>query len=70
MKKSKYKVYVYEAYTKMYEVKADSEISAIVEIEQNGERMNESQITRKRKGQILPKKTKIEEFRIEEVVIE
>ena len=43
MKKSKYKVYVYEAYTK---------------------------ITRKRKGQILPKKTKIEEFRIEEVVIE
>ena len=43
MKKSKYKVYVYEAYSKMYEVKADSEISAIVEIENNGERMNEVQ---------------------------
>ena len=32
--------------------------------------MNEVQITGKIKGQILPKKTKIEEFRIEEVVIE
>ena len=70
MKKIKYKVYVYEAYSKMYEVKSDSEISAIVEIEKNGERMNEVQITGKIKGQILPKKTKIEEFRIEEVVIE
>ena len=67
--KSKYKVYVYEAYSKVYEVKADSEISAIVEIEQNGERMNEVQITKKIKGQILPKKIKLEEFRIEEVVI-
>ena len=70
MKKIKYKVYVYEAYSKMYEVKSDSEISAIVEIEKNGERMNEVQITGKIKGQILPKKIKIEEFRIEEVVAE
>lgn len=69
MKKSKYKVYVYEAYTKVYEVKAESEIDAIVEIERNGERMNEVQITGKIKGQILPDKTKIEEFRIEEAVI-
>tara|TARA_R100000353_G_scaffold96545_1_gene70582 strand:+ start:964 stop:1173 length:210 start_codon:yes stop_codon:yes gene_type:complete len=69
MKKTKYKVYVYEAYSKMYEVEADSEISAIVEIERNGERMNEIQIAGKIKKQILPKKTKIEEFRIEEVVV-
>ena len=34
--KNEYKVYVYEAYSKVYEVKADSEISAIVEIENNG----------------------------------
>jgi len=53
----------------MYEVMADSEISAIIKVEKNGERMNEIQITGKIKGQILPKKTKIEEFRIEEVVI-
>ena len=45
MKKSKYKVYVYEAYTKVYEVRADSEIDAIVKIEKNGERMNEVQIS-------------------------
>mgnify|MGYP003109198077 FL=1 len=69
MKKTKYKVYVYEAYSKMYEVMADSEISAIIKVEKNGERMNEIQTTGKIKGQILPKKTKIEEFRIEEVVI-
>ena len=69
MKKTKYKVYVYEAYSKMYEVEADSEISAIIEIERNGERMNEIQIAGKIKKQILPKKTKIEEFRIEEVVV-
>ena len=68
MKKNKYKVYVYEAYTKVYEVKADSEISAIVEIERNGERMNEVQITGKIKGQIYPKEMKQEEFRIEEAV--
>jgi len=70
MKKSKYKVYVYEAYTKVYEVRADSEIDAIVKIEKNGERMNEVQIkTEKIKGQILPDKIKLEEFRIEEVII-
>ena len=68
MKKSKYKVYVYEAYTKVYEFKAESEIDAIVQIERNGERMNEVQITGKIEGQILPKTTKIEEFRIEEAV--
>ena len=56
MKKSKYKVYVYEAYSKVYEVKADSEISAIVEIEQNGERMNELQITGKLKDKFYQRK--------------
>lgn len=68
--KYKYKVYVYEAYSKVYEVGADSEIDAIVKIEKNGERMNEIQVkTEKIKGQILPEKIKLEEFRIEEVVI-
>jgi hypothetical protein len=65
MKKNKYKVYVYEAYAKTYEVEAESEIDAIINIEKNG---NEVQITGTIRGQVLPKNTKIEEFRIEEAV--
>ena len=68
MKKNKYKVYVYEAYAKTDEVEAESEIDAIIKIEKNGERMNEVQITGTIRGQVLPKNTKIEEFRIEEAV--
>ena len=68
MKKNKYKVYVYEAYAKTYEVEAESEIDAIINIEKNGERMNEVQITGTIRGQVSPKNTKIEEFRIEEAV--
>jgi len=62
MKKNKYKVYVYEAYTKTYEVEANSEIDAIVEIETNGERLDEQNIIAHGKQQILPRYQKQEEF--------
>jgi hypothetical protein len=68
MKKNKYKVYVYEAYTKTYEVEANSEIDAIVEIETNGERLDEQNIIAHGKQQILPRYQKQEEFRVEEAV--
>lgn len=68
MKKNKYKVYVYEAYTKSYMVEAESEIDAIVKVEKNGERLDEQSIVGNIKQQIKPKEQKQEEFRIEEAV--
>jgi hypothetical protein len=68
MKKNKYKVYVYEAYTKNYMVEAESEIDAIVKVEKNGERLDEQLIVGNIKQQIKPKEQKQEEFRIEEAV--
>ena len=70
MKKSKYKVYVYEAYTKNYVVEAESEMDAIIKVEKNGERLDEQLIVGNIRQQIKPKEQKQEEFRIEEVVIE
>ena len=68
MKKNKYKVYVYEAYTKSYMVEAESEIDAIVKVEKNGERLDEQSIVGNIQQQIKPKEQKQEEFRIEEAV--
>jgi len=68
MKKNKYKVYVYEAYTKSYMVEAESEIDAIVKVEKNGERLDEQLIVGNIRQQIKPKEQKQEEFRIEEAV--
>lgn len=68
MKKNKYKVYVYEAYTKSYMVEAESEIDAITEVEKNGERLDEQFIVGNIRQQIKPKEQKQEEFRIEEAV--
>tara|TARA_Y100000004_G_scaffold153687_1_gene177559 strand:- start:885 stop:1097 length:213 start_codon:yes stop_codon:yes gene_type:complete len=68
MKKSKYKVYVYEAYTKNYVVEAESEMDAIIKVEKNGERLDEQLIVGNIRQQIKPKEQKQEEFRIEEAV--
>mgnify|MGYP003144683558 CR=1 FL=1 len=68
MKKNKYKVYVYEAYTKSYVVDAISEIDAITEVENNGERLDEQLIVGNIRQQIKPREQKQEEFRIEEAV--
>ena len=68
MKKNKYKVYVYEAYAKTYEVEAESEIDAITKVEKKGERLVEQNIVGNIRQQIKPKEQKQEEFRIEEAV--
>jgi len=59
--KKKYKVYVYEAYTKVYTVEDNTEIGAIIQVEQNGNRLVDEG-----EDKIFPTSIKIEEFRIEE----
>lgn len=59
--KKKYKVYVYEAYTKVYTVEDDTETGAIIQVEQNGNRLVDEG-----EDKIFPTSIKIEEFRIEE----
>tara|TARA_Y100000114_G_scaffold133207_1_gene132479 strand:+ start:367 stop:579 length:213 start_codon:yes stop_codon:yes gene_type:complete len=64
--KYKYKVHVYEANLMTYEVEARNENHAGELIMNKGSRLNMSENSG-RKEQILPKTTKIEEFRVEEV---
>jgi len=59
--KKKYKVYVYEAYTKVYTVEDNTEVGAIIQVEQNGNRLIDEG-----EDKISPTSIKIEEFRIEE----
>jgi hypothetical protein len=63
----KYKVYVYEANVMTYEIEAKNEDHAGDIIMDKGSRLNMTE-NLGREEQYLPKTTKIEEFRIEEVI--
>ena len=64
--KYKYKVHVYEANLITYEVEARNENHAGELIMNKGSRLNMAENVG-RKEQLLPKTTKMEEFRVEEV---
>lgn len=64
--KYKYKVHVYEANLMTYEVEARNENHAGELIMNKGSRLNMSENVGT-KEKILPKTTKMEEFRVEEV---
>jgi hypothetical protein len=65
--KYKYKVHVYEANLMTYEIEAKNEDHAGELIMNKGSRLNMIENIGM-KEQFLPKTTKIEEFRIEEVI--